>query len=125
MLIAAVIEYFTHIVLDGWMGLAVALFILYSGIGIMKDTLNPLLGEAPTEELSRYIANKNLSYKGVLGTHDLMVHDYGPGRRFGSVHVEMDRRDGRHEEPRDHRHHRARLSRKRQHAYHHSTSTPS
>ena len=61
-----------------------------SGVGIMKDTLNPLLGEAPTEELSRYIAGKVLSYEGVLGTHDLMVHDYGPGRRFGSVHVEMD-----------------------------------
>ena len=89
-LVAALIERFTNVVLDGWMGLAVALFILYSGIGIMKDTLNPLLGEAPTEELSRYIAGKVLSYEGVLGTHDLMVHDYGPGRRFGSVHVEMD-----------------------------------
>ena len=89
-LAAALIERCTNVVLDGWMGLAVALFILYSGIGIMKDTLNPLLGEAPTEELSRYIAGKVLSYEGVLGTHDLMVHDYGPGRRFGSVHVEMD-----------------------------------
>ena len=89
-LVAALIERFTNVVLDGWMGLAVALFILYSGVGIMKDTLNPLLGEAPTEELSRYIASKVLSYEGVLGTHDLMVHDYGPGRRFGSVHVEMD-----------------------------------
>ena len=53
-------------------------------------SLSPLLGEAPTAELSQYIARKVLSYDGVLGTHDLMVHDYGPGRRFGSVHVEMD-----------------------------------
>ncbi len=75
--------------LDGWMGLAVALFILYSGAGLVRDTLNPLLGEAPSEELTDYIAKKVLSYDGVLGTHDLMVHDYGPGRRFASVHVEM------------------------------------
>ena len=89
-LLAAVIERFTNLNLDGWMALAVAAFILYSGVGILRDTLSPLLGEAPTEELSQYIARKVLSYDGVLGTHDLMVHDYGPGRRFGSVHVEMD-----------------------------------
>ncbi len=79
----------THLVLDGWMGLAVALFILYSGIGLIKETVDPLLGEAPSEELTQYIARKVLSYEGVLGTHDLMVHDYGPGRCFASVHVEM------------------------------------
>ena len=89
-LLAAVVEHFTHVNLDGWMALAVAAFILYSGVGILRDTLSPLLGEAPTAELSQYIARKVLSYDGVLGTHDLMVHDYGPGRRFGSVHVEMD-----------------------------------
>ena len=79
----------THLVLDGWMGLAVALFILYSGIGLIKETVDPLLGEAPSEELTQYIARKVLSHEGVLGTHDLMVHDYGPGRCFASVHVEM------------------------------------
>ena len=79
----------THLVLDGWMGLAVALFILYSGIGLIKETVDPLLGEAPSEELAQHIARKVLSYDGVLGTHDLMVHDYGPGRCFASVHVEM------------------------------------
>lgn len=79
-----------HINLDGWMGLAVALFILYSGIGILRDTIDPLLGEAPTAELTRTIADKLLSYDKVLGVHDLIVHDYGPGRRFASVHVEMD-----------------------------------
>ena len=80
----------TGVNLDGWMGLAVALFILWSGFGIVKDTIDPLLGEGPSEELSHTIAQKILSYDGVLGTHDLMVHDYGPGRRFCSAHVEMD-----------------------------------
>ena len=88
-LAACVIAHFTHWTLDGWMGLAVACFILWSGIGILKDTLNPLLGEAPDEALTAYIGKKVMSYEGVLGTHDLMVHDYGPGRRFASVRVEM------------------------------------
>lgn len=86
---ALVLGQATHLVLDGWMGLAVALFILYSGIGLIKETVDPLLGEAPSEELAQHIARKVLSYDGVLGTHDLMVHDYGPGRCFASVHVEM------------------------------------
>ncbi|MEG0167031.1 MAG: cation diffusion facilitator family transporter, partial [Ruthenibacterium sp.] len=88
-LAAAVISVLSGRNLDGWMGLAVAIFILYSGVGIIKDTLNPLLGAAPDAALVRSIATKILSYPGVLGTHDLMVHDYGPGARFGSVHVEM------------------------------------
>ncbi|MEG1872830.1 MAG: cation diffusion facilitator family transporter [Ruthenibacterium sp.] len=89
-LAAAVVARLTNINLDGMMGLAVALFILWSGIGLIRDTADPLLGEAPSAELSQHIAHKILSYDGVLGTHDLMVHDYGPGRRFGSAHVEMD-----------------------------------
>ncbi len=88
-LAACGIAHVTHWMLDGWMGLAVACFILWSGFGILKDTLNPLLGEAPDEALTAYIGKKVMSYEGVLGTHDLMVHDYGPGRRFASVHVEM------------------------------------
>ena len=71
------------------MGVAVAIFILYSGFGLVKDTLDPLLGKAPDPEFVDYIKNKILSYDGVLGTHDLMIHDYGPGRQFASVHVEM------------------------------------
>ena len=63
--------------------------ILYSGIGLVKDKLDPLLGKAPEPELVDYIQKKILSYDGVLGTHDLMIHDYGPGRKFASVHVEM------------------------------------
>ena len=88
-LAASVVSGLTGLELDGWMGLAVALFILYSGIGLIKETVDPLLGEAPSEELAQHIARKVLSYDGVLGTHDLMVHDYGPGRCFASVHVEM------------------------------------
>ncbi|MGN0106974.1 MAG: cation diffusion facilitator family transporter [Hominilimicola sp.] len=88
-LIAAVISRFTGVELDGWMGLAVAMFILYSGFGLVKDTMDPMLGKAPDEEQVKTIREKILSYKGVLGTHDLMVHDYGPGRQFASVHVEM------------------------------------
>ena len=88
-LVAAVISYFFKINLEGYMGIAVAVFILYSGIGLVKDTLDPLLGKAPEPELVDYIQKKILSYDGVLGTHDLMIHDYGPGRKFASVHVEM------------------------------------
>lgn len=88
-LVAAVVSRYANVQLDGWMGLAVAVFILYSGFGLVKDTLDPMLGTAPEPELVDGIRNKILSYNGVLGTHDLMVHDYGPGRKFASVHVEM------------------------------------
>ncbi len=88
-LISGLIAYFFNINLDGFMGLLVAGFILISGVGLIKDTISPLLGKAPDAELVEYIREKVLSYNGVLGTHDLMVHDYGPGRQFASVHVEM------------------------------------
>lgn len=88
-LVAGLISQYTSLNLDGWMGIAVAIFILYSGVGLVKDTLDPLLGRAPDPILVERIRNKVLSYDGVLGTHDLMVHDYGPGRLFASVHVEM------------------------------------
>lgn len=76
--------------LDGLMGLGVAAFILYSGAGLVRDTLNPILGAAPDPELVQYIETKAMSYPGVLGVHDLMVHDYGPGNRLASLHIEMD-----------------------------------
>ena len=91
-LAASVVSGLTGLELDGWMGLGVALFILWSGVGILKETVDPLLGEAPSEELTDYIGKKVMSYDGVLGTHDLMVHDYGPGRRFASAHAEVDYR---------------------------------
>ena len=88
-LAAALLARVTGLDLDGWMGLAVAIFILWGGVGIVRETLNPLLGEAPSKELVDLLDQKIMSYDGVLGLHDLMVHDYGPGRRFASVHVEM------------------------------------
>lgn len=88
-LACAIISSLTGVDLDGWVGIAVGAFILWSGVGLLRDTINPLLGEAPSNELVEHIRTKIMSYPGVLGTHDLMVHDYGPGRQFASAHVEM------------------------------------
>lgn len=89
-LAATLLQMAFHWQLDGWMGLAVALFILYSGWGLVKDAIAPLLGQAPDPELVAHILEVTREYPGVLGIHDLIVHDYGPGRRFASLHVEMD-----------------------------------
>lgn len=89
-LIAAVISYFTNINLDGYMGIAVAVFIIISGIGLVKETVSPLLGQAPSKELYEKITDEILKYENVLGVHDLMVHSYGPGSYFASAHIEMD-----------------------------------
>ncbi len=89
-LIAAVISHFTGFNLDGYMGVGVAIFILISGIGLIKETVGPLLGQAPSKELYEKIEHKMLSYENVLGVHDLLVHSYGPGSYFASAHVEMD-----------------------------------
>ena len=91
-LLAAVVQAVTGWKIDGYMGLAVAIFILYSGWGLAKDTISPLLGESASPELQRQIAALVDSEDAVLGYHDLMVHDYGPGQRFGSLHVEMDQK---------------------------------
>ena len=76
-------------IMDGIMGVGVAAFILWSGWGLVMDTLSPLLGESPSPELVEHIERTVMSYPGVLGTHDLMVHDYGPGHQFASLHVEF------------------------------------
>lgn len=89
-LVAALAETVTGWRIDGFMGLAVAVFILYSGWVLAKDTISPLLGESASPELQRQIAALVNQEEAVLGYHDLMVHDYGPGQRFGSLHVEMD-----------------------------------
>ncbi len=81
--------YVTDIPIDGYMSLFVAIFICAGGILLTKSTLSPLLGEAPDKELVEYIHAKILSYPSVLGAHDLILHDYGPRKRFSSVHVEM------------------------------------
>lgn len=90
-LIAAVIEAVSGWRVDGFMGLAVAVFILYSGVNLAKETISPLLGEAASPELQQLIIDIVESNPMVLGYHDLMVHDYGPGQRFASLHVEMDK----------------------------------
>ena len=88
-LICAIISSQTGIDLDGWVGIAVGVLIVYSGIQLMRETISPLLGKAAEPEVVAHIQKKIMSYPGVLGTHDLMVHDYGPGRQFASAHVEM------------------------------------
>ena len=89
-LVSAIVGHYTGIArIDGIMGLLVALFIVYSGIGLVRDTLSPLLGECPDPTLVKRIGEKVMKYPGVLGMHDLLVHDYGPGHQFASLHVEM------------------------------------
>lgn len=88
-LVSTLIARFTSFDPDGFIGLLVALFILYSGVGLLRETVSPLLGQAPDPEIVRAIEEKVLSYSGVLGIHDLILHDYGPGRQFASIHVEM------------------------------------
>ena len=92
-LVSALIESKTGLHVDGWMGLAVALFILRSGLTLAKETVSPLLGEGADSSLREDILDYIRSSPKVLGYHDLMVHDYGPGRRYASVHVEMDYRE--------------------------------
>ncbi len=90
---AAAVEHFLNIRIDGFVGLGVAVFILISGWGLAKQTISPLLGEAASPELRELIVDYIIHQPQVLGHHDLMVHDYGPGHRFASIHVEMDAGD--------------------------------
>lgn len=88
-LAAAVVTHYTGVQLDGIMAILVAVFILYSGAGLVREAMDPLLGKAPSPEFAENIRRKILAYPGVLGAHDLIVHDYGHGRKFATVHVEM------------------------------------
>lgn len=88
-LAASLAERFTDLPLDGWSGLLVALFILVSGIRAVKTTMDPLLGTPPSPEFVRQIQDLVLSHPHILGVHDLIVHDYGPGRRMISLHAEV------------------------------------
>ena len=92
-LAAGAIEFFFDVRIDGFVGLGVALFILLSGWGLARQTISPLLGEAASPELRELIVDYVSTQPRVLGYHDLMVHDYGPGQRFASLHVEMDAGD--------------------------------
>lgn len=89
-LLGAVITMLTGVNLDGYMGTAVALFIVFSGVQLTISTADPLLGQAPEGELVQTITEKMLSYPGIIGMHDLAVHNYGVGRCFASAHCEVD-----------------------------------
>ncbi len=89
-LLGVLAGYFFDIHIDGYLGLAVAIFILWSGISLVKETISPLLGEAPDPDLVTRIEESAMDFEGVLGIHDLVVHNYGPGKIFASIHIEVD-----------------------------------
>ncbi len=88
-LIALILSVFTTIPVDGYLGILVSLFVFFAGFGILKETIGTLLGKPPEKEFVDELEKEILSYNGVLGIHDIMIHDYGPGRLFGSVHLEV------------------------------------
>ena len=92
-LAAALIEGMLDLRVDGIFGLGIAVFVLLSGWSLAKDTISPLLGENADPELRSKIVDYIERQPKVLGFHDLMVHDYGPGQRFATLHVEMDHRE--------------------------------
>ena len=91
-LAGCLVGYFFHVNIDGYVGLLVALFILYSGVNIVRETISPLLGEQADEELVGKIKTLVLSHEAMLNVHDLLIHDYGPGRCFASIHAEVSAR---------------------------------
>ena len=88
-LLAMVIGKLTDVQLDGWVGLVVALFILWSAVQAARDTISPLLGQAPDPMLVKEIESLVMAHDTVVGIHDLVVHDYGPGRCIISLHAEV------------------------------------
>lgn len=88
-LIATLVGHFTSITIDGWCGLLVGLFICRAGIMAAKETIGPLLGQPPSPEFVEQVSNIVMSYEEVIGLHDLIVHDYGPGRVLISLHAEV------------------------------------
>lgn len=92
-LISVIISKLFSIQLDGYIGILVAGFVMYSGWDILQDILNPLLGEPPSKEMIDEIVEKIMSYKGVMNMHDLVVHNYGANKYFATVHVEVSYKD--------------------------------
>ena len=88
-LISAVIAMFTNLALDGWMGLVVAAFIMVTGFKSAKETIDSLLGTPPSPEFVKQIEDMALQYDDIIGVHDMIVHNYGPGRTFVSLHAEV------------------------------------
>lgn len=88
-LIGSLVSQFTDLSVDGWCGLAVCLFIGCAGYGAAKDAISPLLGQAPDREFVKRVNELVLSHEGILGVHDLIVHNYGPGSVLISLHAEV------------------------------------
>lgn len=88
-LLAAIVGKITGLQIDGWCGVLVGLFIFYAGISSARETLNPLLGQPPEEDFVEQIEQLVMAHPEVCGIHDLIVHDYGPGRRMISLHAEV------------------------------------
>ena len=88
-LISFVAAKFTTLPIDGYVGLVVSLAILYAGYSLVKDTISPLLGEAPDEDLVKAIKQGVLSYDNIIGVHDLIIHNYGVGKCMASIHAEI------------------------------------
>lgn len=87
--ISLLVSKFTVLPIDGYIGMVVSAFILYAGYTLIKDTISPLLGEAPPPELVREIRSQVLSYKGIIGAHDLIVHSYGANKYMATIHAEL------------------------------------
>ncbi|HWS30827.1 MAG TPA: cation diffusion facilitator family transporter [Clostridia bacterium] len=88
-LISGIISYFKKVNIDGYIGLLVAGFVLYSGVKIIRDAVSPLMGEAPDPEMMKELKERILGYEGIFGLHDVTVHSYGPGRVMVSAHAEV------------------------------------
>lgn len=88
-LISNIIAHFTGVTVDGFVGVIVALFIMNTGVQAARDTINPLLGEPPSAEFKENVINTVMRHNGILGVHDLVIHNYGPSRIFMSLHVEV------------------------------------
>lgn len=89
--LSVIIGQITRLKIDGYMGFVVSLFVLYAGFNIAKETLEPLIGEAVTPEVYKKISGFVESYEGILGTHDLIVHNYGPSNTMATIHAEISR----------------------------------
>ncbi len=87
--ISIIVGHITNLKIDGYMGVLVSLIVLYAGFGIAKDTLEPLIGEAVSPETYDLITKKVESYEGIIGSHDLIVHNYGPSNTMATIHAEV------------------------------------
>ena len=92
-LVSSLVGLFTGWEIDGFVGAAVALFVIWSGFSVLKDTVSPLLGQAPDPAMVEGIRKTVLAHEGIIGIHDLMVHNYGPGRCVISLHAEVSSRE--------------------------------